>query len=128
MKFQLNVYAAPWSGNTAEQAQGFAQRLLAEQHQLCRIFFFFDGVYHGLGSQAPSSDDYPLLAGWQQLAAQNVELLLCIAASANRGILDTTEAKRHQKPAATLADGFQLAGLGQWAAGFREADRIVSFR
>lgn len=128
MKFQLNVYGSPWSGNSAEQALAFAQQLQAEKHQILRVFFFFDGVYHGLLTQSPASDEFQLLNRWQALADQNVELLLCIAASANRGILNDEEARRHDQPIGTMATGFSLAGLGQWASGFHDADRIITFK
>lgn len=128
MKFQLNVYGAPWSGNSASQAIRLAHNLLKEGHEILRVFFFFDGVYHGLLTQSPASDEFPLLQQWQQLSEQNVELLLCIAASANRGILNDQEAERYAQPISTMAPQFELTGLGQWASGFHDADRIVTFK
>lgn len=128
MKFQINVYGSPWSTQTAEQAQTFAKSVLANGHELNRIFFFFDGVYHGLKTQAPASDEPAQLEHWQELKRQGVDLILCIAASANRGLLNEEEAQRYDKDISTVDSAFELSGLGQWASGFHDADRIVSFK
>lgn len=128
MKFQINVYGSPWSGNSARRAQHFIQQCLDDRHEVIRVFFFFDGVYHGLRTQSPASDEFDLLGHWQSLAASGTELLLCIAASANRGLLDETEAKRYDQDTVTIADGFVLTGLGQWASGFHDADQLITFK
>ncbi|EAR09673.1 sulfurtransferase complex subunit TusD [Reinekea blandensis] len=128
MKFQINVYGAPWTGNSARSAQQFIQHSLDSGHDIARVFFFFDGVYHGLNTQSPASDEFDLLSQWQALSDRGVELLLCIAASANRGLLDDAEAKRYDKSAITVARGFSLTGLGQWASGFHDADRLITFK
>ena len=128
MKFQLNVYGSPWSTNSAQNAIDFATIALENDQQIKRIFFFFDGVYHGLNSQSPASDEYDLIEQWKQLNDQGVELLLCIAASANRGVLNSTEAERYDKPNVTAASCFEVTGLGQWATGFHDCDRIVTFK
>lgn len=128
MDFQLNIYSPPWSSNGASEAIAFANQAQRDGHTVKRVFFFFDGVYHGLVSQAPASDEPDLLQQWRELADNGVELLLCIAASANRGVLNASEAERYQKSIATVADCFEITGLGQWASGFNDADRILSFR
>lgn len=128
MIFQLNIYAPPWSSNATEKAVAFAQQALADGHEIKRVFFFFDGVYHGLSTQSPASDEFNQLAQWQALANQGVELLICIAAAANRGILNAEEAQRYEQKLTTCDDCFEITGLGQWAAGFHDADRILSFK
>jgi tRNA 2-thiouridine synthesizing protein D len=128
MDYQLNIYGAPWSSNSASDAISFAKESLRSGHSIKRIFFFFDGVYHGLASQSPASDEYALLEEWKMIASEGVELLLCIAASANRGVLSEEEAKRYEKTTATISDCFEITGLGQWASGFHDVDRIMSFK
>ncbi|MCH8532400.1 MAG: sulfurtransferase complex subunit TusD [Saccharospirillum sp.] len=129
MNIQINVYASPWNQQTCLDALAFSQAAVASGHQLVRVFFFMDGVYNGIRSQAPATDEPDILAQWQSLK-QNAqcELLLCVAASANRGLLSAAEAKRQLKDTATVAEGFELVGLGQWALGYGECDRVVSFR
>ncbi|TXR53471.1 sulfurtransferase complex subunit TusD [Reinekea thalattae] len=128
MNIQLNIYGSPLASNAASNALQFAQLCLENGHAIKRCFFYFDAVYLGLDSQAPSSDEQNLLAGWQQLAEQQVPLLLCIAAASNRGVLDKAEAERYAKPFAPMNEVFELVGLGQWAAGFRDTDKIISFK
>ncbi|WP_108127054.1 sulfurtransferase complex subunit TusD [Saccharospirillum mangrovi] len=129
MNYQLNVYAAPWSSNAQADALAFAAALADSDHRLVRVFFFMDAVYSGLSTQAPSADEPDWRQRWIDLQQQTqCELLLCIAASANRGLLNDTEAQRQAKPIATVEAPFELVGLGQWAAGFGDCDRVVSFR
>ncbi|TCS42495.1 sulfurtransferase complex subunit TusD [Reinekea marinisedimentorum] len=128
MKYQLNVYGSPLGSNAAREALQFAQLCLNRNHIVVRCFFYFDAVYTGLSAQSPSSDELDLLAGWQGLAANNIPLFLCIAAATNRGVMDETEAQRYEQPMATADRCFELTGLGQWASGFVDADRIITFK
>lgn len=128
MNLQINIYQAPWSSRAQVDALAYARAAVAAGHTLRRAFFFMDAVYGGLHTQAPASDEFDLLARWIQLKQDSgCELLLCIAASANRGVLNEVEAERQAKPAATMAPAFELVGLGQWASGFGDCDRVVSF-
>ena len=52
---------------------------------------------------------------------------MCIASAIKRGILDETEQGRYEKQAATLAEGFELVGLGQLIAGIQQSDRYIEF-
>lgn len=129
MNIQLNLYQAPWHHVSHQDALAFARASMARGGRIERVFFFMDAVYVGLTSQSPASDETDLRQAWVDLAAESgCELLLCIAASANRGLLNDTEAERYQSPISTVAEPFQLVGLGQWALGYGEADKVVSFR
>lgn len=128
MHFQLNIYGSPWLSNSANDALAFAQAAMAAGHSIKRVFFFFDGVYHGLAAQSPASDEADLLRQWRTLADQQIPLLVCIAAGANRGVLNDEEAKRYEKSHSTCLDIFEVTGLGQWASGFHDCDRIITFK
>jgi tRNA 2-thiouridine synthesizing protein D len=129
MNIQLNLYQAPWHHVSHLDALAFAEASIARGDRIERVFFFMDAVYIGLISHSPASDDGDLKLKWQQLAQRSgCELLLCITASANRGLLNEAEAARHQSPVATVTAPFQLVGLGQWALGYGDADKVVSFR
>lgn len=128
MKIQVNVYGSPWSGNSAEKATQFIHSALAKGHEIKRVFFYFDGVYHGLKTQSPATDEFPLLAYWQQISEQNIDLFLCIAAASNRGVLNEEEATRQGHKEITASDIFEITGLGQWASGFHDVDRLVTFK
>lgn len=128
MKVQVNIYGSPWATNSALEAQEFIRRALSNDIEIKRVFFFFDGVYQSLATQSPSSDEYDLLTEWRSLSEKGIELLVCIAAATNRGILNSEEAARYDKQVISLADSFELVGLGQWAMGFSDCDKIISFK
>ncbi|MCY1175138.1 putative sulfurtransferase DsrE [compost metagenome] len=53
--------------------------------------------------------------------------VVCIAAALRRGVLNPEEARRYERPAANLAEGWELSGLGQLHEAAQMADRLVSF-
>ena len=128
MNIQLNIYGSPWQSNTAEDALSLVHQAIEQGHTIRRVFFYFDGVYHGLASQAPASDEFAPLAAWQEIKKQGTELLLCIAASANRGVLNEQEAERYAKTQITADELFEITGLGQWATGFHDCEKQVTLR
>lgn len=124
MNIQICIHSAPYASNTAFDALSFAKRAISQGHTIKRVFFYFDGVYHGLLTQSPSSDEYALPSEWQALAEMGVPLQLCIAASTLRGIQETDSDNQTN----TLLDGFELTGLGQWASGYHDCDQQVVFK
>lgn len=127
LKFTLLVTAAPHQEN-AWQALQFARAVLARGHQLPRVFFYGDAVAHGSSLLQPPQDEPDVAAGWRELATQQpMELVVCVAAALKRGVMDADTAAREEKPAANLAPGFLVSGLGQLAEAMLEADRLVSF-
>lgn len=128
MRFQLNVYGSPWSSNAALDAQCFCESLLVNQDDIARVFFFFDGIYNGIASQSPAADEAQILQNWRNIHQRGVSLFLCIAASANRGVLNAEEAQRYDQSVTSVDPSFEVTGLGQWARGFHDVDRMVSFR
>ncbi|WP_237056659.1 sulfurtransferase complex subunit TusD [Microbulbifer sediminum] len=128
MNFTLAVYAAPHASQSAATALRFAQALLRQGHQLYRVFFYCDGVHNGSSLATPPQDETDLLPAWQSLQAEHgLDLVVCIAAAQRRGVLSEAEAKRLERPAANLAPGFELAGLGQLADAVAHSDRLVTF-
>ncbi|MFC6631774.1 sulfurtransferase complex subunit TusD [Microbulbifer taiwanensis] len=128
MKFSLAVYAAPHSSQSAASALRFARTLLEQGHQLYRVFFYCDGVHNGSAIAAPPQDEANLVGQWQALQKQySLDLVICIAAAQRRGVLNRREAERLERPAANLAEGFELAGLGQLADAVANSDRLVTF-
>ena len=128
MKFTLVVYGAPHASEGAASALRFARALLGAGHSLYRVFFYGDGIHNGSALAAPPQDEQDLLGQWQQLQqAHELDLVVCIAAAQRRGLLSDSEASRLEKPAANLAAGFELAGLGQLAEACAVSDRVVTF-
>lgn len=117
MRYVLAIKSPIYGGQGAYLAYQFAQALLEKQHQISQIFFFQNGVSNGNHFTDPASDEFDLVRAWQKLGAeQHIPLHLCIAASQRRGIV-----------AENLADGFVLAGLGEFSKAVLEAERLITF-
>jgi len=70
--------------------------------------------------------DLPRL--WHALAAEHgIELLACIGSALRHGVVDGREATRHNLPAASMREGFELAGLGQLVDATLRGERLISF-
>ncbi|MFU8765886.1 MAG: sulfurtransferase complex subunit TusD, partial [Haliea sp.] len=102
--------------------------LLARGHSLQRVFFLDDGTLTGMASAVTPQDEQAPLQQWVALAeSQQTELILCISSALKRGLLDSVEATRHQRPAATVHTAFELGGLGLLLESAQTADRLVTF-
>jgi len=122
------VNEAPYSHQAADTAYQFARAVLAQGHELFRVFFYHDGVNNATRLATPPQDDRNIVNRWSELAAaSNVDLVVCVAAAQRRGIADADEARRNGKDADNLAPGFRISGLGQLVEAAIEADRLVEF-
>jgi len=128
MRFSLMVTGPAYGTQQASSAWLFANALLAQGHQLESVFFYREGVLNASQLNAPASDEFDLTRSWQQLQQKHgVALNICVAAALRRGITDRQEAENLGLPAANLADGFQLSGLGALAEAALSCDRMVQF-
>lgn len=128
MKFTIVINEGPYQHQSSDTALNFARAVMAQGHEIFRVFFYHDGVNNGSRLTAPPQDDRHLQRGWSDLAAEyNVDLVICIAAAQRRGIMDASEAKRLKLDADNLAPGFRISGLGQLMEGGIQADRTVVF-
>ncbi|KLV05605.1 sulfurtransferase complex subunit TusD [Photobacterium ganghwense] len=128
LTYVLVVQGPAYGTQAARSAYQFAEAVLAKGHSLSRIFFYQDGVHNGSALTAPASDEFDLVAAWQQLArSHGVELQTCVAAALRRGIVGQQEATQNQLPTTNLAEGFEQAGLGGLAEAMLTADRVIQF-
>ena len=127
MIFSVHVLAPPYSRQSNASALQFCRAVLQQGHQLKRVFFSGDGVLSASTLAVPPQDEAHLYRGWQDLAAQGVELVVCISACLRRGIINESEAARYQVPGHNLAPGFILSGLGQLVDAALESDRLITF-
>lgn len=128
LNYVLVVDGPAYGTQAARSAYQFARAVIGQGHTLVRVFFYQDGVYNGSALTAPASDEFDLLAAWQQLAGEHqVELQTCVAAALRRGVVSEQEAKQNQLPGSNLAAGFEQAGLGGLAEAMLTADRIIQF-
>ncbi len=125
MRYVLMVKQPVYGSQGAFLAYQFACALLERGHQITQIFFAQAGVTNGNAFVYPANDEFNLLQAWQTLAqTHQVPLHLCIAAAQRRGVVDAmTAAQRNQH---NLADGFILAGLGEFSKAVLEADRVIT--
>ena len=128
MKFLIVVYSAPCSSEGCLSALRFTEAVLAEGHEILRVFFYHDGVYTANKLIAAPQDEADVAAMWQTLGQTNgLDLVACIASCLRRGIVDSTEAARYEKAADNLREGFTISGLGQLIEASMNADRVVTF-
>ena len=127
MKFVINVLSSSTAPAT-RRALRFAQTVLAEGHEIVRVFFYQDGVLTASNNLVLAQDQTDIAQQWQAFINENrLDAVVCIAAALRRGVLDQAEAQRYQRDAVNLAQGYELSGLGQLHDGLQQADRVVSF-
>ena len=128
MKFTIAVHGAPYASGANQCALKFAEASLAAGHEIARVFFFHEGVLSALNSTVPPQDEGDVTSKWQDFAvANNVELAVCIANALKRGVLNESERDRYDRSCATLAEGFEIVGLGQLIEAISKSDRYVEF-
>jgi tRNA 2-thiouridine synthesizing protein D len=128
MKFSILVLGAPYESQAAYSALRFAEAALADGHDIFRVFFYQQGVYTTTQLAAPPQDEFDCYQAWNSLQAQyQLDCVTCIAAAARRGIIDTTEAARHNKIGASHQPNFVLSGLGQLVEANAQSDRLITF-
>jgi tRNA 2-thiouridine synthesizing protein D len=128
MKFAIQINSSPYQANTGLCAFQFIKTAIAQGHQIFRVFFYHDGVYHAFKYNTPPGDEIVLTAQWSKLACcHQVDLVICISAAQRRGLLCADEAQRQGKLDNDLADGFRIGGLGQLVEATLVADRFMVF-
>lgn len=128
MKYTVLINAGPYQSNSGETAYHFIKSTLAMGHDVIRVFFYQEGVYHAFRYATPPDDEVQIVNRWSTLAIDyDLDLVVCISAAQRRGLLETNEAKRQGKADNDLANGFRIAGLGQWVDAMLTADRFIEF-
>jgi tRNA 2-thiouridine synthesizing protein D len=128
VKFSLLILSSPWSAQGGDSAWQFARAALDQGHELYRVFFYHEGVYQGSSLSVAAQDEIDRVQRWADLAEQhNTDLVLCIASAVKRGLLDETEAKRHQRSTSNIHPAFTLSGLGQLIDASAVSDRLLTF-
>lgn len=124
MEYVLAV-KSPLNSQAASLALQTAEALLHAGHHIRQVFFFQEGVNHANALVHPASDEPNLVENWQMLAkSHRLSLHLCIAAAQRRGIVDEKTSAQQQS---NLAEGFILAGLGEFSQAVLTADRLLTF-
>ena len=128
MKFAIVVYGPPYTSEATHSALHFARAAIDSGNEIYRVFFYHDGVYNGNAAVSPPQDEQDIHNDWSAFANDHgIELIVCIASSLRRGMLDDTEASRYEKSASTIEPPFRVSGLGQLIDAGLNADRVVTF-
>jgi len=128
MKYAIQVNSSPYQSHSGDTAYQFIKATLDMGHDVVRVFFYQEGVYHAFRYKTPPDDEVQVVARWTELAEDyELDLVVCISAAQRRGLLESGEAKRQGKQDNDVADGFRIAGLGLWVEAMLAADRFVEF-
>lgn len=128
MSISILVLGAPFESQACYTAYRYA--LAALESGICveRVFFYQSGIHTASNLACTPQDEHNLYIDWQNLKkTYQLDLVVCIAAAARRGMIDKNEAKRHNKHTGNMADEFELSGLGQLIEAFANSDRLITF-
>ena len=128
MNYAIQVNASPYTSNAGLVAYRFIVAALEQQHEIMQVFFYQDGIQHALRYALPPEDELNMQLLWSELATTHgIDLVVCISAAQRRGVLCLDEAKRQGLSEDFAAEGFRIAGLGQWVDASMRADRCMVF-
>ncbi len=128
MKFTILINEGPYQHQASDSAYHFARAALEKGHEICRVFFYHDGVNNGTELAIPPQDDRNIIANWAELAQQyQLDLVICVAAAQRRGLIDEDIKTRQGKSTYNLHPAFRISGLGQLVEGTIISDRTISF-
>jgi tRNA 2-thiouridine synthesizing protein D len=128
VKFSIVIYAAPYSTESAATALRFAETLIQQGHVLYRLFFFGDGVHNASKLTVVAQDEINLQLQWSKLIEEHdIDSVICVSSALRRGVLDQTEAERHELGTASAYESSEVAGLGQLIDAALHSDRVVNF-
>jgi len=128
MKFAIQVNSSPNDSNAGYSAFQFIKAAIKMNHEVFRVFFYQEGIYHAFRYSTPPDDELQMTKKWTELANQNgIDLVICISAAQRRGLLSCDQAKRIDKKDNDLAEGFKISGLGQLIEATLLADRYIVF-
>lgn len=127
MKFAIALYSAPHAPSS-RRALLFAQAVLASGHDIVRLFFYQEGVHSASSNIVTPQDEVDTAQQWAAFVSENnLDGVVCIAAALRRGVLNSEEAQRYQRPAVNLDAPWELSGLGQLHDAVQAADRLICF-
>ncbi|GGN31265.1 MULTISPECIES: sulfurtransferase complex subunit TusD [Marinomonas] len=130
MQYTLLITGSPYQTKACHSALRFIKAALLEYpNSIKGVFFYEDAVLIGNQIAQPPRDEINITQAWQDIAQQhNIPLYLCIAAAVRRGIINDTESRRYELEQHTLAEGFQLEGLGTFVDLMNTTNKVIQFR
>jgi len=128
MSISVLILGAPFDSEACYSAYRYVKAALETNVKVDRVFFYQSGVHTASSLSCTPRDEFNLYAAWQDLKKlYQLDLVVCIAAAARRGIVDASEAKRHDKIAHNMSTDFELSGLGQLIEAIATTDKLITF-
>ena len=122
MIFTIAVLGGPYDSQSNLHAFKFAQSVIESGHHINRVFFFHEGVRIALEQRELSQEEFDYNKAWRELSSEHdVELNVCISSGGRRGVV------KNETTNSTLAEGFELVGLGQLVEAISSGDKYVEF-
>ena len=130
MQYTLLITGSPYQSKACHTALRFIRAALNKHPDSIKgVFFYEDAVLIGNQAAQPPRDEIDLAQAWQDIAKQHsIPLYLCIAAAVRRGIINESESRRYELEQHTLAEQFQLEGLGTLVDLMNSTNKIIQFR
>lgn len=128
MNFAVHISAPPFSSQSHLSGLLFCEAVARSSHSIQRVFFSGDAVAVANALTVTPQGETDLRQRWLELANHTgAELILCVSASLQRGMLDQGESERYEKGAFTVVEPFIISGLGQLIESCIESDRLLTF-
>ena len=128
MSIAILILGAPFNSEACYTAFRYVKAALETNIKVERVFFYQSAVHTASSLSCTPRDEYNLYTAWQDLKkSYHLDLVVCIAAAARRGIIDESEAKRHNKVAHNMSSDFELSGLGQLIEAIAATDKLITF-
>ncbi|GAA5215127.1 sulfurtransferase complex subunit TusD [Corallincola platygyrae] len=126
--FTISISASPVSHQAHKTAYQFALAAITQGHSVKQVFFFQEGVTTGSKLLSPAGNESNWAERWAGFSAEHsVPLILCVASSLRRGILNQEEAD-DVSGSANLHSGFHIGGLGELVTHSLKSDRTIHFK
>ena len=122
MIFTIAVLGGPSNTQANLHAFKFAQSAVKTGHHINRVFFFHEGVSVAHNQRELNQDEFDYNKAWSELSTEyQVELSVCVASGGRRGVI------KNETSSSTLAEGFELVGLGQLVDAISSSDKYIEF-
>ena len=122
MIFTIAVLGGPSNTQANLHAFKFAQSAVKTGHHINRVFFFHEGVSIALNQRELNQDEFDYNKAWSELSTEyQVELNVCVSSGGRRGVI------KNETSSSTLAEGFELVGLGQLVDAISSSDKYIEF-
>ena len=122
MIFTIAVLGSPYDSQANLHAFKFARSVIQNGHHINRVFFFHEGVRIILEQRELGQEEFDFNKAWRELSSEHdVELNVCISSGGRRGVV------KNETTDSTLAEGFELVGLGLLVEAISSGDKYVEF-